>query len=111
MNFLGIIIGTGIIWLLTALVVNPVARALTNARNRELQLSFNDGRSSIQAKATTQVSTGYYILVNVIVLGIAGLLLGYLARWFFIGFAWEKKSWPGVIAFVVTSIIGVLISG
>ena len=111
MSIWGIIIGTGIIWLLTALVVNPVAWALTRAKNRQTQLSYNAGQTSVQVNEPTEISTGYYILVDVLVLGIAGLLLGYLAGWFFFGFAWEKKSWPGVIAFVATSIIGVLISG
>ena len=111
MNFTGILIGTGILWMLNSLVVNPVAQLLTKTRNKELQLSYEGGQVASQEKSPPRISTGYYILVDVVILGIAGFLLGRLFGWFFIGFTWKAKSWPGMIVFIATSIVGSLIHG
>jgi hypothetical protein len=87
----GILIGTGIVWALSALLVIPIAKALTGSRNIETD---------------AEIDTGYFILVDVLVLGIAGFLIGLLLGWFFIGISWQAKSWPGTIAFIVSSLIG-----
>jgi len=60
-------------------------------------------------KEAEAIPTGYYILADVLVLGVAGFLLGLITGYFFIGISWRAKDWPGMIAFVVASLIGLLL--
>jgi hypothetical protein len=92
----GFLIGTGIIWGLSALLVTPIARALTGPGG---------------AATDDRIDTGYFILVDVLILGITGFIMGTLWGWYFIGIAWRARFWPGVIAFIVSSIIGCVMRG
>ena len=107
MSLWNLIIGTGILWLLTGLIVIPLARLLTNSRAKESVQSQVSGQGAIaQTQARPEIATGYYILVDVLVLAIAGLIMGRVLGWFFIGITWQAKNWPGMIAFIAASIIG-----
>jgi hypothetical protein len=113
MNILDFVIGTGIVWGLSALLVIPIARALTRRKARQLRLSIGAAESATVASESQadEIDTGYYIMADVMVLGIAGLLLGLVFGWFFIGITWHAKSWPGLIAFIVASLVGFAIHG
>lgn len=106
MSFMGLIIGTGILWLLKAILVYPLAMLLTKACNRQVV-------SEPQGEETSGMvpNTGIYILTDLLVLGIAGFMLGVTAGWFFVGITWGAKNWPGMIAFIVFSILGSTIHG
>ena len=104
MNILTILLGTAILWVLNTVLVMPIARALTKARANQTQASAASADGTVAS--VPGVATASYILVDVIVLGIAGFLFGRILGWFFFGIAWEAKSWPGVIAFILASILG-----
>lgn len=55
------------------------------------------------------VPTGYFIVADVLVLGIAGFLIGLISGYYFIGISTKAKHWPGMIAFIVASMIGATI--
>jgi len=63
------------------------------------------------AKPKEVIPTGPYILADVIVLGVAGFLLGLLTGSYFIGFSWKARDWPGMIVFILTSFVGSAIHG
>ena len=112
MNLWSFIVGTAILWLLTGVVVIPLAKLLTKNRANKSVQSYEGGQEAIaQTEAEPEISTGYYILVHVLVLGIAGLIIGLVSGWFFIGITWQAKSWPGMIALIVASIAGAMIHG
>jgi hypothetical protein len=46
-----------------------------------------------------------YILVDVAVLGLAGLIGGMVGYWF-IGISTKVRGWPGVLAFALASFLG-----
>ncbi|MEW6376449.1 MAG: hypothetical protein AB1502_11765 [Thermodesulfobacteriota bacterium] len=52
-----------------------------------------------------------YMLVDTLVLGSAGFLFGALLGWFFLGVSFNAKGWPGLIAFILMSIIGSSLRG
>jgi hypothetical protein len=108
-SFLDIVIGTGIVWLLTALGTIPLARALTRRKTRTVTTP-GTGESAV-AEAEGEIDTGYYILADVLVLGVAGLVIGWIAGWFFIGITWHAKNWPGLIAFIAASVVGSILHG
>jgi len=56
--------------------------------------------------AIDSVSAGAFVLAHVLILGVAGLLLGALFGIYFIGFSTKAKMWPGMIALIIASIIG-----
>lgn len=109
MSFIGILIGTGILWLLNAVLVTPIARVLTNRKTaKETVASSSTSQAEVQE---IPINTGIYILVDVTVMTIAGFLLGVIGGWFFIGFAWKGKDWPGMLAFIGASLLGSIIHG
>jgi len=112
MSIWSFIVGTAILWLLTGLVVMPLAKLLTKSRAKKSIQSYVSGQGALaQTKAQPEITTGYYILVHVLVLGIAGLIMGLVLGWFFIGITWQAKSWPGMIALIVASIAGAMMHG
>lgn len=106
--FEGILIGTAILWALNALVVVPLASASVG---RKLAAEGIDPDTLDSLPATQQdhwknVFTGHYILWDVLVLGVAGVIMG-LFGYYFIGISFEARGWPGMIAFIVASLLGV----
>ena len=120
---MGWVIGTLILWALKLITV-PFAKALAG-RNMPttlpppadpnagtLQAGFP--QQPVTAKPKSEVDlipTGYYILADVIVLGIAGVIIGLVTGSYFIGISWRAKDWPGMIAFIVASFIGSALHG
>jgi hypothetical protein len=124
------IIGTAILWILKFITV-PFAKMLagdqvkkvapvtpvTPGPSSEAALTPDQGAApapmpvaaSVQAEEV--IPTGYYILADVIVLGVAGGLMGLISGYYFIGFSFKPKDWPGMIVFIVSSLIGSFIHG
>ena len=110
--FVGILVGTGILWLLSCLVVNPLAKFFSK---REVALTTVNGympqvESGVFQKIN-RINTRTYILTDLIILGIAGFLMGRLIGWYFIGISWKIKHWPGLIAFIGMSFLGSFLYG
>ena len=113
------IIGTLILWGLKLITV-PFARLLAGdkvkpptpaapAPEGEDALPDVDGETGEPEKQEAPKSvipTGAYIIADVIVLGISGLLLGLFTGSFFIGFSWKVRDWPGMIVFIIASLLG-----
>ena len=132
MGYIGWIIGTLVLWGLKAITI-PFARAMSGkgkaaeppspgpvpsveATRPEVidQPTPLDGQQPVPVtpkSAADDIPTGYYILADVIVLGIAGLLIGLVTGSYFIGFSWKAKDWPGMIVFIIASLIGSAIHG
>jgi hypothetical protein len=111
MSILGILIGTGIVWGLTALLVVPLAKALTLHKHHWTHPPVGVGENGRTVTAEEEIDTGYFILADVIVLSVAGLVIGWAVGWFFIGITWHAKNWPGLIAFIIASLIGSALHG
>ena len=119
---MGWVIGTLILWGLK-LVVVPLARVfaggkaevpVTPAPAGEAAIPLEPGIDPVAAPPAApadDIPTGAYIIADVIVLGIAGLLLGIFTGSYFIGFSWKARDWPGMIVFILTSLMGSAIHG
>jgi len=105
MNFLSIAIPTGILWLLNGIIVEPLAHALTRRELGDASTPQVSGEAT-ENETQKRVYLRNYILADVIVLGLAGFLAGLLG-YLLIGLAFRGRDWPGVIAFVLGSAIGV----
>ena len=119
MTIVGLLIGTAVLWGLTYGVALPLARALSSSGGA---VSSNTPGAYVQPPplgtpgvppkaikkpdAIDSVPTGTFILIHVLILGLAGLLLGIFAGMFFIGIAQKAKMWPGMLAFIAASLIG-----
>lgn len=108
----GILIGTAILWGLNALLVAPAVGLLLNGR---LKAEGIGSESLAELPADQQQywrrQAGiYYVFASVVILGIAGFVAG-LMGFYFIGIALDPKSWPGMIAFIAASFLGVALSG
>jgi hypothetical protein len=107
------IIGTIILWVLKSLGTLPLAGFLS--RSREARYTpptesenpqSEEVASAGENKEVEAIPAGYYILADALVLGVAGFLLGLITGYYFIGISWKAKDWPGMIAFVVASLVG-----
>lgn len=102
----GILIGTAVLWLLTAVLVAP----LTNWSVKRRMALAAVGEASLDdlppdEKAHWEgLATRHYILWDVVVLTLAGLVGGLLGFWF-VGVSLNAKGWPGMIAFIATSFL------
>jgi len=107
MAFASLLIGTGILWLLKTLVVVPLSCFLTQQQMaRPPYAHLNDPNcGEAEQAALERLVARNYIIADVLVLGIAGFIAGLLGYWF-IGIAWNRREWPGLIAFVVASLLG-----
>jgi len=117
MSFLGIVIGTGILWFLTAVLVNPLANYWTKKRLKDNNLPIPKDAKEMEnlddemKKKIQSIFNRNYILADVLVLGISGFLLGILSGYFFVGISFEGKSWPGMLVFIISSITGSILHG
>lgn len=112
-NFgLGVLIGTGILWVLGLLVVSPLSKLLTK---RKFAVQYVNGSLPQDEQALSEKINGMYtrnyILVDLIVLSTAGFLMGLLVGWYFIGISWKARDWPGLIAFIGLSFLGSFLYG
>ena len=104
----GLLIGTGILIALKLLLVSPittflVSRALVARAARD---SLDPEEVANDAAIVDSYVTPYYILVDTLVLGIAGFLMGRFLGWYFIGFSTSARGWPGILAFIISSYLG-----
>ena len=107
-TFEGILLGTGILWGLSAILVAPLTNYLVSRKLTQPAYAHISGNMEV---ATEQpefngLATRCYILVDTLVLGIAGFLFGAILGWYFIGISFNARGWPGMIAFIVASIMG-----
>ena len=104
---LSVLIGTAILWGVTALVVIPLAQLL--AKRRQVAAAATAGHSlgdSELAQGKSSTPTDCFIVADVLVLSIAGLLVGLTSGYFLLGFAWSWKHWPGLLCLIVFSALG-----
>ena len=109
---MNILIGTAIVWILSAIFVAPLTAWLTRRRLaapefalvREVELA-----PDAQARCD-RVAKECYILADVAVLGVAGLIGGLMGYWF-IGISTKAIGWPGVLTFMVASFVGLGLRG
>jgi hypothetical protein len=110
---MGFIIGTAILIGLTALVVNPVVHFVFSQRMEaagmygETLETLSPGERVYWQGIYDQV----YMLWDAIILGVAGFLAGYLFGFVLIGISFSKRGWPGMLAFIVLSVVGSAIRG
>jgi hypothetical protein len=104
---MGIIIGTAILWGLTAILINPIVDAQLRSRmeSEGVYVSSMEQLSVGERAYWDGVATRIYILWDVIILGIAGFLGGYLLGYGLIGISLNVKGWPGMISMIVLSFI------
>ena len=121
---MGWIVGTLILWGLK-LIVTPFAKLLAGdkvkvaappapAPSGDAALPADIGTPpapAVPVEPQVIIPTGYYILADVLVLGAAGLLLGLFTGMYFIGFSWRAKDWPGMITFILASLVGSAMAG
>ena len=107
MSLEGILLGTLCMWALQLAVVAPLTAALVRHRlGRPAYVHLSGTGLSEDLRAQFQsLQSGCFIVVDVIVLALAGLALGLMGFWF-IGFARKANAWPGVLAFIAASFIG-----
>jgi len=104
---LSIVIGTAILWGVTAFVVIPLAQVL--ARRRQAAAASAAGHSlgeSEAAQGEPPIPTDCFIMADVLVLSAIGLLIGLASGYFLLGFAWSWKHWPGILCLIVFSVLG-----
>ncbi|HEY59259.1 MAG TPA: hypothetical protein G4N92_01010 [Anaerolineae bacterium] len=107
------IVGTIVIFVLHAIGTLPLARALSKGRVHESAApAVTDADASQPQQDTTAIKvkdaipTGIYILADVIVMGIAGFLIGLFTGYYFIGISLQARDWPGMIVFILSSLLG-----
>jgi len=110
---LGFIIGMAILWGLTALVINPIVNAALKSRMESEGVYAEDLRMlpPDQIQYWQGVYTRIYILWDVIILGLAGFLAGYIFGIVLIGISFSAKGWPGMLAFIGLSFLGAAMRG
>lgn len=112
-NFGGILIGTGILWGLNAILVTPLTNLLIQKKLRTPAYAHLNGDTKTVAEEPEfkNLVIRSYLLIDTIVLGLAGFLFGVLFGWFFIGISFNAKGWPGLIAFILMSVLGSSLRG
>jgi len=105
---LNILIGTAVLWGLTALVVMPLAQLL--ARQRQVGAAQSAEDSGV-SEAAGSIPTDCFILADVLVLSAVGFLFGAASGYFFVGLALSWKHWPGMICFILCSLLGAALHG
>jgi hypothetical protein len=102
-----IFIATIILWVISALFVVPLANYFVARKLQEPAFAHlsGDELDASQAEELKRLATKYYILADVFVLGIAGVIGGLLG-YRFIGISLEARGWPGIVAFIAASFVG-----
>lgn len=104
-----IVVGTLILWGLLALFVQPLANHWLRRRLQEPAYFHLNSAEELDEQASQELASlaaRYFILASVVVLGIAGFVLGLAIGAPFIGFAWKRQFWPGMIALIIASFVG-----
>lgn len=105
MGFKEILIGTGIVWGLTVVVVFPLAKVIQ--RRWFADATTAEGLQSAETEGLKETfSPAAFMIADTIVLAIAGFVLGITTGWWFVGVAFQRYHWPGLLAFVGFSLLG-----
>ena len=107
MDILGFIIGTAVLWVLTYGVTVPLARSFAGEAN----ITAPAGETGKKLDAVDSIPSGPFVIAHILVMGVAGLLLGAIFGIYFIGVAWKAKLWPGMIALILASLIAAGMGG
>ena len=109
---MNILIGTAIVWILSAVFVTPLAKALATHRLATADLAYagEPGTPNNTQARHASIATQSYILADVLVMGIAGLIAGLSGYWF-IGISTKAAGWPGILTFAAASFIGLGVRG
>ena len=107
---LRILVATGIVWGLTVLLVIPLARVI---QRRWINGRLITHRTEERAHNATPPgpSPAAFIIADVAVLGIAGFVFGISTGWWFVGIAFGRYHWPGLLVFIATSFLGANLHG
>jgi len=106
---MNILVGTLILWGITVLVVQPLANHLVQRRLQEPAYAHEKSPNEQDERAREELAslaTHYFVISDVLILGIAGFVLGLVLGSPFIGVAWDRKFWPGMIALMAASFVG-----
>ncbi len=112
MDMVGWVIGTGTLWVLNAILVAPLASAIARKSllKQGLPFSFNEETMKELDEETKsrvhRIVTRSYILVDILILGGVGFLAGVLFGVYFIGFSLKREGWPGMMMFILSSLLG-----
>lgn len=108
----GILIGTAILLVLNVILVTPLTNFSVGRRLAlaGVKVSSLDQLSPDQKAFWESVAVRHFIMWDVVVLGVAGMIGGLLGYWF-IGFSTQAKGWPGILAFIGMSFAGLALKG
>jgi hypothetical protein len=108
----GIILGTVVLWVLSAVLVVPLANLGVARRMAAAGVASRPFAELSDAEKAEwrRVATQQYILWDTLVLGVAGLIGGLLG-YYFIGISTQAKGWPGMLAFIAASFLGLGMRG
>lgn len=103
---MGIVIGTAILWILSAAFVTPLATYFLKRKLQQPAYAHLQGESVSEADQSQlqRLATRTCILADVLVLGTAGIIAGLLGFWF-VGISFNAKGWPGMLAFIIPSVL------
>jgi hypothetical protein len=93
-----LLMGTALAFFLKSIVIAPLARSLAWRRAEFAPTGVADDRPAMDLSL--------YVAVDVFVLGVVGLIGGLATGRPLLGIAWKASEWPGIIAMVAGSMIG-----
>lgn len=109
----GLIIGTVIMFVLDIVAVRPLAGLLFKGKlsRPEYAHLLQEPLDESGKKELQSLATPYYIIADIAIMGIAGLLMGVFFGLFFVGFSTKLAGWPGMITFIGASLLGCFMLG
>ena len=110
---MNIFVGTLFLWGLTVFIVQPLAKFWVSIRLQKPAFAHINAPEILGVLAKEEfeeLEKKCYIQANVLVLGITGLVLGLASGSPFIGIAWDRRFWPGMIALMCASFIGAFLA-
>ncbi|HPB30740.1 MAG TPA: hypothetical protein PLB62_04740 [Candidatus Sumerlaeota bacterium] len=115
LDFTGILIGTGVLLGVTYIIVVPFVSLISGVTRVPAARSASGadvpegealkGNAAAGGDIIDRLPAGTFILVHMLALGIAGYLFG-LHGLYFIAFSTKSRMWPGIIALILGSFLG-----
>ncbi len=102
MDFLSIILGTGILWGLKIFGTYPLAKYI----QKNNPPPSSNSSPAVTVDDVDAIPLNFYILADIAVLGIGGFIISLITGWFFIGFSLKPRDWPGMAAFIIATLFG-----
>lgn len=99
-DFLGFIIGMGVLWGVLYLLVYPITESFAKSRLEKATKIYG---KKINPES---IPISYFSFFGSVIFSIIGLVMGLLFGMFFIGFSLRGKDLPGVFSLIVASISG-----